>query len=65
MSTITIWERDLNPNLSLSSNLHSGNMFCIILCSHRVWHKNPSPNLNPSPAVEMNHYRCRFLYSDA
>ena len=32
----------------------SGNMFCMILCSHRVWNPNPSPNLNPSPAVEMN-----------
>ena len=28
-------------------------MFCIILCSHRVW--NPSLNLNPRPAVENNH----------
>ena len=28
----------------------SGNMFCIILCSHRVW--NPSL----SPGVEMSHY---------
>ena len=24
-------------------------MFCIILCSHRVW------NLNPSPAVDISH----------
>ena len=33
----------------------SGNVFCIILCSYRVWNPNPSPNLNPSPAVEMSH----------
>ena len=31
----------------------SGNMFCIILCSHRVW--NPSQSLNPSPEVEISH----------
>ena len=33
--------------------LVSGNMFCIILCSHRVW--NPSLNLNrgPSPNLAM------------
>ena len=29
----------------------SGNMFCTILCSHKVW----NPNLNPSPAVEISH----------
>ena len=34
-------------------------MFCVILCSHRVW--NPSPNLNPSPAVEMSHYTVTVL----
>ena len=33
----------------------SGNMFCMILYSHRVWNPNPSPNLNPSPRVEMSH----------
>ena len=32
----------------------SGNMFCIILCSHRVC--NPSPNLNPAPVVEISYY---------
>ena len=32
----------------------SGNMFCIILCSYRVWNPNRSPN--PSPAGEMSHY---------
>ena len=37
-----LWERD--PK-----------MFCIILCSHRVCNPNPSPNLKPSPAVEMSH----------
>ena len=37
----------------------SGNMFCMILCSHRGW--NPSPNLNPSPAVEMSHYTVTVL----
>ena len=40
-------------------------MFCIILCSHRVW------NRNPSPAVQMSHYTpllrnvqslCEFMY---
>ena len=33
-------------------------MLLIILCSHRVWNRNPSPNPNPSPspAVEMSHY---------
>ena len=50
MGTVTIWERDLN----LSP--HSGNIFCIILCSHRYWNPSPSPNLNPSPAVEISHY---------
>ena len=30
-------------------------MFCIILCSHRVWNPNPSLNLNLSPAVEISH----------
>ena len=49
MGTVTIWEKD--PNLSLS-----GNMFCTILCSHRVWNPNPSPNLNPIPAVEISHH---------
>ena len=34
----------------------SGNMFCIILCSHRVWNPSLSPNLNPSPAVEITDY---------
>ena len=24
--------------------------------SESVWNQNPSPNLNPSPAVEMSHY---------
>ena len=33
-------------------------MFCIILCSNRVWNPNPSLNLSPSPAVEMGHYSC-------
>ena len=32
----------------------SGNILCIILCSHRVWNPSPSPNLNPSPAAEMS-----------
>ena len=31
----------------------SGNMFCIILCVHRVW--NPSLNLNPSLTVIISH----------
>ena len=32
------------------------NILCMhILCSHRVWHPNLSPNLNLSPAVEMSH----------
>ena len=31
----------------------SGNMFCIILCSHRIWNPSLSPNLNPSLAVEI------------
>ena len=30
-------------------------MFCIILCSHRVWNPNPSLNLNSSPAGEISH----------
>ena len=30
-------------------------MFCVILCSHRVWSRSLSPNLNPSPAVEISH----------
>ena len=47
MGTVTIWERDPNRSLSPCNR----NMFCI--CSHRVW--NPSPNLNPSPAVEISH----------
>ena len=34
----------------------SGNMFCIILCSHKVWNPSLSPNLNPSPAVEITDY---------
>ena len=35
-------------------------MFCIILCSQSVWNQNPSPNLNPSPAVEMSHNGLRL-----
>ena len=31
-------------------------MFCIILCSHRVWNLRPSPNLDPSPAIEISPY---------
>ena len=34
----------------------SGNMFCTILCSHRVWNPSLNPNLNPSLAVEISHY---------
>ena len=49
MGTVTIWERDPNP----SPNLCNRYMFCIILCSHRVW--NPSPNPNPSLAAEVSH----------
>ena len=51
MGTVTIWERD--PNQSLSP--WNRNMFCIILCSRRVWNPSPGPNLNPSPAVETSH----------
>ena len=32
-------------------------MCCTLLCSHRVWNPNPSPNLNSSPTVEISHYR--------
>ena len=40
------------------------NMFCIIPCSHRVWNLSPSPNLNPSPAVEISRqYPYRYLKS--
>ena len=53
MDTVTIWERDPNPNLSPSP--YSGNMSCIILCSHRVWNPSTSLNLNPSPALEISH----------
>ena len=54
MGTVTIWERDPNPNPSTS--LCSGNMSCISLCSHRVWNLSLSPNLNPSPSVEISLY---------
>ena len=27
-----------------------------ILCSHRVWNPSLSPNVNPSPAVEISHF---------
>ena len=40
----------------------SGNMFCITLCSHRVWNPSLSPNLNPSPAVEISHKNRKFLW---
>ena len=33
----------------------SGNMFCITLCSHRVWNPSPSLSLNPTPAVKISH----------
>ena len=46
MGTVTIWERDPNPSPSPCNE----NMFCIILCSHRVW------NPNPSSAVEISHH---------
>ena len=43
----------------------SGNMFCIILCSHRVWNPSPSLNLNPSPAVKLSHYiGLSFIHTD-
>ena len=32
MGTVTIREKDLNPNLNQSPSLCSGNMFCIIPC---------------------------------
>ena len=38
----------------------SGNMFCIILCSHRVWNPNRSPNLNA--VVEMSHDALNLRY---
>ena len=47
-------------------------MFCIIQCSYRVWNPSLSPNLNPSPAMEMSHngrslclpdlFRPNFIY---
>ena len=37
-------------------------MFCIILCSHRVW--NLSPNLNPSPAVEISHKMSSQIFAE-
>ena len=44
-----LWERDSNLNLSQWKHvLHN---------SHRVWNPNLSLNLNPSPAVEMSHYK--------
>ena len=48
MGTVPIWGR--GPKQSLCS----GNLFCVMLCSHSVW--SPSPNLNPIPVVEINHY---------
>ena len=55
------WDRDLSLKLThypFGKGFQiwiwfSGNMFCIILSSHRVWNLNP--NLNPSPAVEISH----------
>ena len=35
----------------------SGNMFCLILCSHGVWSPSPSPSMNLSPAMEINNYK--------
>ena len=33
----------------------SGNIFCIIPHSHRVWNLSPSRNLNPNRTVEISH----------
>ena len=39
----------------------SGNMFCIILCGHRVWNRNLSLNRNPSLAVEISYKKYILL----
>ena len=42
----------------------SGNMFCITLCSHRVWNPSLTPNLNLSPAVEISHFSVHLYISN-